>query len=60
MFHAPFRSLIPSPPTSAILKTFNYVSGVLFQKSDNGETKKEGKRKARDREFYGGYQRLMM
>ena len=35
------------------MKTFNYISGVLFQKSENGKTKREGKRKAREREFMG-------
>lgn len=50
-FHAPPRSLVPSPPTSAISKTFNYVSGVLFQKGEKGDTKRKGKGKARDREF---------
>lgn len=50
-FHAPPRSLVPPPPTSAISKTFNYFSGVLFQKSEKGDTNKKGKSKARDREF---------
>ena len=48
-FHAPPRLLVPPPPASAISKTFNYVSGVLFQKSEKGDAKK-GKSRARGRE----------
>ncbi|KIM74736.1 hypothetical protein PILCRDRAFT_827946, partial [Piloderma croceum F 1598] len=48
-FHTTPRSLVPSVPSSAITKTFNFVSGVLF--SGDNERMKKGKAKAKDKEF---------
>jgi len=48
-FHTAPRSIVPSAPSSTILKTFNFVSGVFFQRDKDGG--KKGKGKAKDKEF---------
>lgn len=48
-FHTAPRSIVPSPPSSAVAKTFNFVSGVLFPWDADGGRK--GKGRARDKEF---------
>jgi hypothetical protein len=47
-FHAPPRSLLPPQPPSAIKKTFNFVSDVLFAKEDSVG---KGKAKAKEKDF---------
>ncbi|KIK94335.1 hypothetical protein PAXRUDRAFT_111172, partial [Paxillus rubicundulus Ve08.2h10] len=43
VFHSPPRSSVPQPPPSALSRTFQYVSGVLFPHDEATSNKGKGK-----------------
>ncbi|KIJ12464.1 hypothetical protein PAXINDRAFT_41683, partial [Paxillus involutus ATCC 200175] len=45
VFHSPPRSSVPQPPPSALSRTLQYVSGVLFARDEAASNKGKGKEK---------------